>query len=132
MPDANRTGADRLRSLPATRYEPACDAPDRDGTLVVADAEGGARAYAVTEYPADRAGRAFRLAAADGTAQEVFLGDGRPDDCDCAGFAEGGWCDHAGGLRAAVAGGSLTFHNRKSFTFAEKYISDPGLIDLRN
>ncbi len=77
---------------------------------VVYDAKGkGKRSeYAVSEFPCDFAGRAFRLEKVGGESYEVLVADRQREDiCDCPGFVRYGKCKHQELMREIVANNLL-------------------------
>lgn len=103
------------RGRRACRFDACTDAqPDRDGTLEAYAPGKPTERYAVTEFPHDLAGRAFRLvkctAGTDPEAgcYDVLLGEGNQEDsCECRGFLRWGHCKHVDSLRAVIAEGAL-------------------------
>lgn len=64
--------------------------------------------YAVEEFPADLAGRAFRCTKPTGDSYDVLVADDERDDiCDCYGFTAGGRCKHVDCLRDLMVEGQL-------------------------
>jgi hypothetical protein len=64
--------------------------------------------YAVEEFPADLAGRAFRCVKPSGDHYDVLVADREQDDiCDCYGFTAHGRCKHVDCLRDLISEGQL-------------------------
>lgn len=102
LPD---TKSAKYRGYRFTRCEGAacrCDAK------IVYEAKRVRDEYAVTEFPCDFAGRAFRVEKLGGDAYDVMIGDSpRSDTCECWGFLRYGKCRHVACLRDVLANNLL-------------------------
>lgn len=83
---------------------------DRDGTATVHTPGERSERYAVTRFPCDLSGRAYRVVKCvlGGDAYDVLIADRPADDiCDCRGHTRYGYCKHVDALRALIADGRL-------------------------
>ena len=84
------------------------DLTDRDGTITIEATGCKPERYAVTRFPADMSGRAYRVrkCVVGGESYDVLIADRPAEDlCDCKGFCRFAYCKHVDALRAHIAAG---------------------------